>query len=512
MLASVVVIRVDSSFSMGVGHLMRCLTLAENLSQHNVNIHFICRQHPGNLMGLLQKKNYQVHILASSETTKNVRGLGVSVQQDAAETKAILEKFPNVECLIVDHYDLDMSWEKEMRSKVSSIMVIDDLANRKHDCDMLLDQTFSREENDYKNLVPDHCRLLLGSDYALIPLHFLGVRAEALKKRALNSKVRTVLVSMGGTDPDNVTQFVIDAIQQSKIEVNVDVILGPRALHRDSIKAITNLHQSSNVQIYDNVTNMAEMMLNADLAIGAGGTTSWERCCLGLPTLLITTAENQIKIAKELDRIGAVKYIGQSDKINQTVLVDTLESFLDQTDLIREMSQASEKICDGYGAGRVVAELLSENASDGSSVHLKRASMEDAEIMLSWQEHPSTRRYSRNPTPPTRSEHYSWLEKRLSDIDCIFNIVYYAKSPAGVLRLDRIPDKENTYEISILISSDYRRLGLAKSALKLARTVFPNFEFHAEVLPGNRESHSLFIKAGFNLQDNVYIDKPKGGL
>ncbi len=513
-----IVIRVDSSFEMGVGHLMRCLTLAENFSQHSVDIHFICRQHPGHLIELLQQKNYQVHTLVSSSTDnqaahKDFRNqyddwLNVSWQEDARQTRAVLHEISKVDWLIVDHYALNKSWEQKIRPYVSKIMVLDDLANREHDCDVLLDQTFARERKDYENLVSNDCHLLLGSDYGLIPTQFLRARKTALKRRELNAEVKNILVSMGGSDPNNVTQFVVDSIQQSNLDMRVDIVFGSRALHRDSVKACVDAGHSSNIKIHDNVTNFPEMMLDADLAIGAGGTTSWERCCLGLPTLMITTAENQIKIANELDRVGAVKYIGKAGQVGGSELVSSLQNFIDQPALLKKMSNIAANICDGYGAARVVMEFFPHYTNDGRMVRLRPANMNDAEIMLKWQLHPLTRKYARNPKPPIREEHTNWLSKRINSSDCIFNIILFEEVPVGVLRFDRISKKCNVFEISILVSPEHRQKGIAYSALKLGRKMFPNLEFCAAVHPENKASHDLFSASGYFYSGNTYVSKP----
>lgn len=507
------IIRVDSSFNIGTGHVMRCLTLAESLRQRDVEVQFICRQHPGNLVDLLQEKDFQVHLLSLPSNNKlqyedeYLAWLAVSQEQDAEETLAILEKLPKVDWLVVDHYALDKTWEQLLRSRVSKILVIDDLANRQHDCDLLLDQTFMRKKENYKKWVASNCRLLLGSDYTIIPLQFACARSVALQRREIKHPLKNILVSMGGSDPSNSTQFVINSIVESNLDLNVDVVLGPCALHRDSVKQFVENNSLSTIHIYDNVANFSEMMATADLAIGAAGTTAWERCCLGLPTIMIATAENQLTIAKELSHVGAVKYLGTEKQVTEEQLLAAIEELINNPTAYKTMSDIAATICDGYGVRRVLAELLPELANDGAKVRLRPACMEDAALMLQWQQHPSTRKYARNPNPPTQAEHYQWLQKRLNNPSCIFNIVLYGEKPAGIVRIDRVDDLENTFEVSILTSSDYRRLGLAAAGLKLIRLMFPDVALHAEVLFENNSSHALFVNAGYQLKNGMYISK-----
>jgi len=454
-----IAIRVDSSHEIGSGHVMRCLTLADSLKPHVENICFVCQRLSGDLVEFIIKKGYDVETNLASK----------------------------VDWLIVDHYDLDKKWETEMRSFTDRIMVIDDLANRQHDCDLLLDQTHGRTVDDYKELVPKNCRLLLGTDYALIASQFGKLRTSSLQRRKKNYHLKNILISMGGFDPNHVMEFVLNAIQQLKIDKSINIMLGK---HVDQ-------------------STFANMMLSADLAIAAGGTTSWERCCLGVPTVMITIADNQLNNANKLNQIGAVNYLGHYNQITSEKINQSVRKFIINPLELKNMSDIAATICDGHGARRIILEFFPELANDGSLVRFRRVDIKDAKIMFAWQQDPSTRRYARNPNPPLLSEHMVWLKKRLSDPDCIFNIILYRNQPAGILRLDKITNESNAYEISIVTAPNYRRLGLAGSALKLARKMFPHFEFRAQVLPENNSSHHLFRKEGYELSDGIYIHKTK---
>lgn len=454
-----VAIRADSSFKIGAGHLLRCLTLADNLKPHGVKIHFLCLRLPGDFVELAIDKGYCV------------------ISKNDLDFK--------VDWLVVDHYGLDKQWESEMRTYARRIVVIDDLADREHDCDILLDQTLDRKAQDYEKLVPKTCRLLLGSEYAVLAAQFSKLRPLSLQRRLGKYHVENILVSMGGTDPYNVSEFVINSLQQLKVTNSLSITLGK------------HVNQSS----------LANMMMAADLAIGAGGVTSWERCCLGLPTIMITTADNQFNNAYQLDQSSAIKYLGNYDKVTSELLNESVHSLMKDSKLLEQMSIKAATICDGYGVRRVVLELLPQFANDGSIVRLRQADMNDGELMLTWQQDPSTRQYARNPRLLRRSEHFTWLKKRLDSADCIFNIILYQNNPAGVLRLDKIDNTEHAYEISILTAPKFRRLGLAGAALRLIRTMFPDLELRAEVLSDNKFSHALFLNEGYQLLNGVYVHK-----
>jgi len=334
------VFRVDSSTQMGLGHLMRCLSLADELKKQNHNITFICRELNGNSIELAKYK-HTVITLPKNENFQSddfyLKWLGATQDIDAKQT---IEKLPeNTDCLIVDSYSLDEKWHKQLRPFVKKIIVIDDLADRKFDCDILLNQNLGAKKQDYQGKKPKDCQLLLGCEYALLRPEFSELRADALEKRKNTKKIKNIIISLGGSDKDNLTY---DALQNISNDFNVVVVLGNASPHNQMIQ---NYAQGNNIKVIINADNMAELMSNADLAIGAGGSTSWERCCLGLPTLLFVTADNQKPIAVNLEKLGAVKIIDN--------LKYDLETLVDNFSLWKKMSKKAQDICDGLGAKRI---------------------------------------------------------------------------------------------------------------------------------------------------------------
>ena len=333
-----IVFRVDSSSRIGAGHLMRCITLADELKRKKHQITFVCRELTGNLTALI---NYPVLMLPKNDDFQSedvyLSLLGATQIQDAAQTIKVIPK--NVDILIVDNYALDKTWHKQLRLHVEKIMVIDDLANKQFDCDVLLNQNLGSQKKDYQDKVPNDCELLLGCDYALLRPEFSQLRRQALEKRKNTKEIKNILVSMGGSDKNNVTYEVL---QQLDGDFNVVVVLGEASQHKEMIK---DYAKDENIEIIFAAENMAELMLNADLAIGAGGSTSWERCCLGLPTLLYVTSENQKEVAKSLEQLGAVIIVKN--------LKDDLQSITDRLIHWRSVSEKAQAICDGMGVKRV---------------------------------------------------------------------------------------------------------------------------------------------------------------
>ena len=312
----VVAIRVDSSEQIGSGHLMRCLTLAERLWKDGAEVHFISRDLIGSLHRMVTEHGFSLHLLPRHEAQANLTGyaawLTVPQVVDAKETGEILLRMQPVNRLVVDSYALDIVWEQRMRLLVQEIFVIDDLANRQHDCDILLDQNFYREmQHRYDGLVPPKCKLLLGPSHALLREEFYAARAH-LRKR--DGRLRRILVFYGGSDATCETEKAIHALLQLHLlSVDVDVVVGGSNRRREYIEELCAQHDPLHYHIQ--VPNMAELMVNADLCLGAGGTTTWERCFLSLPAIATAVAENQIQICEDCAAVGYICYLGRWDEV-----------------------------------------------------------------------------------------------------------------------------------------------------------------------------------------------------
>lgn len=361
-----VVFRVDASVQIGIGHVMRCLTLAGALTAAGVTCHFICRVHVGNLIELISKAGHQVHRLSGSDIPRKVAcatesglahadWLGVSQETDAEQCKSILAQL-EPDWLILDHYALDEEWQQILRPWYRKLLVIDDLADRKHGCDLLLDQTLGRSVADYRTLVPEDCDILCGAEYSLLRPEFAALRQYSLARRN-RSGLDHLLISMGGVDKDNVTGTVLQALQQSILptECRVTVVMGPAAPWLDDV-----LHQAHHMpwptEVRVGVTNMARLMAESDLAIGAAGSTSWERCCLGLPSIMVVLACNQRQVAMELQKIRAARVLTSSQAITSE-LPRLLRELLQSAAAMSALSAAAAAVTDGTGTARVLEHM-----------------------------------------------------------------------------------------------------------------------------------------------------------
>ena len=340
-----IAIRADASFQIGTGHIMRCLTLADELRSRECQIQFICRAHPGHMADTITGKGFQVSLLPEPEQDDETKAykedytvwLGVPQEEDAGQTIDALNS-KSVDWLIVDHYGLDDRWEKVLRPFTGKIMVIDDLANRMHDCDLLLDQNyFLDSEKRYKGLLPDKCELLLGPEYALLRPEFRKAR-EFCNMRG--NGIARVLIYFGGSDPDNLTSMALDALSNLELSyLLVDVVIGLNNQYQEQLEKQVTSRPGTRLHIQPE--SFTELMLRADLCIGAGGATTWERLCLGLPSIVITVAENQQEFTKELNKAGYVKWIGAKENITasdiESRLGKTLQRSLQKVDSRRKI-------------------------------------------------------------------------------------------------------------------------------------------------------------------------------
>jgi len=357
--------RADSSIQIGTGHVMRCLTLAEELSRQGHECVFICREHGGHLGELIRSKGFVLHLLPASATEELIstnisrstyaEWLGVPWQQDARQALEILRKY-SVDWLVVDHYALDAEWERRISKAVGKIMVIDDLADRAHFCDLLLDQNLGRKEADYQDLVPSLCNLMIDPRYALLRPEFARLRAYSLKRRE-QPKLGKLLITMGGVDKDNATGMVLEALKGCPLpdDCRIDVVMGANAPWLAKVQEIA-VQMPWPTEIFVNVADMAQRMADADLAIGAAGGTSWERCCLGLPAILVLLADNQIPGARALEAVGAAVTISDPISVRRALSPALTKVIMPET--LKRMSHAASAAIDGKGASSIVAAMI----------------------------------------------------------------------------------------------------------------------------------------------------------
>lgn len=359
------VFRADASLDIGTGHVMRCLTLADALRHTGATCRFVCRTLPGNLLDFIRQRGHQAFGLpvADGDMAKETSDEPVPPHAawlccgwltDVEQTLAVLDGTP-IDWMIVDHYALDARWEARVRVACDQVMAIDDLADRNHDCDLLLDANLGRNQGDYIGRVPSACKVLTGAKYALLRPEFAALRAYSLERRA-SAQLRHLLISMGGIDKNNATGAVLDALRDCPLHADcrITVVMGQYAPWLEEVKSqALQLPWPTTVRV--NVADMAQLMADSDLAIGAAGTTAWERCSIGLPTLAVVLAGNQREGAKALEAAGAVLLLEDHGAIAHGLKAKL--SLLALPDRLERMQTACLSITDGSGTQRIVSEL-----------------------------------------------------------------------------------------------------------------------------------------------------------
>ena len=355
------VFRVDSSDFIGFGHLIRCLTLAKELRERGVECSFVCRDHPGNIAAKVTDSGFSVFLLERADEASALKGsdleydkwLGCSWQIDAGETNEIL-KSVQPEWLIVDHYSIDVKWEEALAKDYMNLMVIDDIANRDHSCDILLDQNlFINMKRRYEKHVSSQCLQLLGPKYALLQAEYSQLR---VKVKVRNGSTKNLLICFGGSDHNNLTELAFVAAHSFGSEFSsINVVMPSASPFYHQVKKL--IKPLKKVNLHCDLPSLAPLMLEADIGIGAGGATNWERLCLGLPSLVITLAENQKQVNQDLHQMGLIELIGDSETVEIEQVKSSIKSILPRGDLA-DWSNRCMLECSGNGAQLVADAIL----------------------------------------------------------------------------------------------------------------------------------------------------------
>jgi len=493
--------RADASIRIGTGHIMRCLTLADALRRHGAQTVFICRDLPGFPTKLFRDSGHELHMLPapleekfiSREEPSHSAWLGVPWEEDVAQTSQVLQNSGKLDWLVIDHYALDWRWEESLRPYTKKIMVIDDLADRKHDCELLLDQAMAATDNRYANLVPPACQFLLGPEYALLRTQFLQYRKNPIEKKKSRSYIRNVLVAMGGTDPENISGIILQGLELlDDKEIKVTVVLGSSAPH---LSEVTNQAQNLSfpVRVLSDVKNMAELMAEQDVCVGSGGMTAWERCALGVPSIVILFADNQARVIDTLSTKGAAYFLGKAKEISPENIRTALHVLKEDPETYRTMVDNCLKVCDGKGTKRVLSTILARG------ITLRLAETRDCRQYWEWANDPVVREASFSSAPIPYDDHVKWFHTKLNDPE---SFLYVAELMDGASVAQIRFDCENKIAfIDVSVDRKFRDLGIGSKILgegiKIFRSHRPNFLIKSEVFVRNIASQRIFQQNGF---------------
>lgn len=481
------------------------MTLADALKKRGAAILFISRSLPDHLQDLVRKRSHQLCMLGaavsevSSGNLRHASWLSTSQEKDAADTLKVLSG-QVWDWLVVDHYALDVNWERALQHAAHRVFVIDDIADRNHDCDLLLDQNFYIDmDSRYRGRVPARCQLFLGPRYALLRDEFQELR---LLVKPRTGPVRRALIFFGGVDNDNNTAVAIRALASLEIaELYVDVVIG---LRHPRIEYIKSLCAEYKYACHVQTDQMATLMAVADISVGAGGTATWERCCLGVPTLVISTADNQrnqISGAAAQDLVFAPELTAELEP----QLREYFGAFVENNMLRAAISRSCMHAVDGQGVKRVIDGL------GYGGIAIRMVKPDDSAKLFEWRNHPAVRAASRNHGLIDWGAHQSWFAGVLGSSDKVLLIGESAGSSVGVVRFD-VHNQEA--EVSIYLVPDGGFSGRGRSLLQCAERWIalnrPNISvIRAQVLDANERSHRLFLGLGYAIESEWYSKEVK---
>ena len=488
-----VVFRVDASGEVGFGHLSRCINLAEVLRSRGNEVSFVCRDDEAKSFRALEDRLFATVLLPMLEV-----GEVVNQQEDAQQTiQALQGERPN--WLIVDSYTLDKNWERLMRPHVAKIAVIEDLFDREHDCDLLLDQNYSeRSAGSFEKFVPNTCELLLGPRFALIGEQFRKLRELKLKP---SPELKRVFVFCGGSDPQNLTQQVIDEISCSELgNVAVDVVVGAQNKTFDRGAA---LKSNVNIEIHDAGGEFARIMGTADLAIGAGGTTSWERMCLGIPSIVVSIADNQNSACEKLGRDGLINYLGSQSSLTLGAIRNAVVEANSRIAALFDQIERGQMLVDGRGCERV-AEVMCP--SDESKLAVRLAKPDDCIEFFNWANDPAVREQSLSTTTIQWLDHKKWFSEKISFDTCEMYVMEASGLPVGQVRFEK---SEAVAEINYSLDKIIRNRRWDSAMLEMAIKSYCGraaVSLKEIVNAEKKKSHSVFFKLGFNKNSFINPD------
>lgn len=476
--------RVDASNEVGAGHVARCLSLARELSARGARVEFLTRGLPEYWQRRIVAQGIAVHLLGLDHRTTGTADADASI---AALGEA------HVDWVVIDHYGLGSDWERRLRVKADRIAAIDDLADREHDVDLLVDPNHGRHPGDYDGLVPARCLRLVSARYALLRPEFARSHGAALGGRDRGGD--RLFVCFGGSDPRALaTRVVDDLLGQRGFEMMVFVVaLASADPQAEPLRELSRRHPGR-IELALDVDDLASLMAGCSLAIGAGGGMCWERACVGLPSACLVVAANQRPSAAALAEEGSHLLLGEADSIESDAWRSALMAMRMLPGLAERMAQRAAALVDGRGCERVAQRMLQP------PVEVAPLAEEDIELSFRWRNDPRTRRYIFDPRELDFAGHAAWTRQSLHMPARNLLMCRRGGERVAVLRLDAAAD--DTVVFSIYVDPELAGSGIGPEAIRAGvdwlRRHRPAAKFAlAQILEANTASEQAFAAAGF---------------
>ncbi|WP_395017684.1 UDP-2,4-diacetamido-2,4,6-trideoxy-beta-L-altropyranose hydrolase [Dongia sp.] len=494
--APAAIFRFEADQKIGIGHAMRSNAFASLLDHLGWRVFWAMSESSAAFL---------------KESTAPGTVIGITQGSPEEQAATLLQGCGgSCELLLVDHYGATLDLQRAMARAGATVAVFDDLIEAQTDADVILNPTPDIALKAYSAIARPETRFLLGPENAVLRAQFSSVRSRARARIAGQGKIERVLIAFGGTDPANGTGIALAALASTDIP-RIDVMLGAKATHLDAVRQ-QSAGMGGRVQLMLDVAEVAETLAKADLVIGAPGTGTWERACLGLPSLLLGIAPNQKLNAETVAARGAALVCGflPADTEDQVVagLRLQLDRLRNDPELYLLMHQAALALSDGRGALRLAAAIVpAARLKDGAPLNLRLAEMADARLLYDWQQAPETRRFALNQKPFSFEDHCRWLQAKLENGRDLLLIGEAGNQPKGFIRLDWFgADKSSAqYLVSIAAAPGQQGRGIGSALLKAARSLAPGAHFYAKVLAENAASLALFRGCGYALGPDGYF-------
>jgi UDP-2,4-diacetamido-2,4,6-trideoxy-beta-L-altropyranose hydrolase len=500
-----VAVRVDASTTIGTGHLRRCLSLLSALTELKTEVCFVQRQHDTVGMNVMKSFTCQTHWLAEPQPylacedpgpVAHAPWAGVPWQQDAAETIAALKSFAP-DWLVVDHYAFDARWHDEVRLALGcGIVVIDDLGDRALSADILLDSNASENHRvKYANRLQREPRYLTGIRFAL-----LSPTYRSAPRYIFQDNVQSIGVFMGGTDPNNISAHILQTLRtDTGFQGQIEIASSSSNIHNDRLARLCA--EDGHATLSLDLADLSAFFARHDLQIGAGGTASYERCCIGAPTISLAIAENQLAVIPILEEMGVIQsavlpHVEETHWLpDAPPLASVAQNLMTSPAKRRQMSENSRALVDAKGAGRVALAMLI------STMTVRPATMMDGAMLHAWRNHPTTRSMSINTEEIILTDHLSWLGAAIADKSRTLLVACIEDRPVGTIRFDFVDEQD--WLVSLYLDPDLHGLGIGKQMLltgerALAAQSQDGLVFRAKVVEGNVASARLFEGAGYS--------------
>lgn len=478
--ARTLIIRTDANASIGTGHLMRCLALAQAWKDRGGETIFITACESKTLEHRLLNEGFQVINLECSHPEINGWRL----------TSRTLMKYPGA-WVVLDGYQFNSEHQHRIKDAGHPLLVIDDMAHLNHYyADIVLNQNLHAKELKYS--CEPYTSLLLGTKYVLLRREFMEWRNW---KRKIPEVARKVLVTMGGSDPNNVTLKVIHALRLIELDgMKATIIVGGSNQYYEELKAAVN-DSPFPISLEQNVMNMPELMAWADMAISGGGSTCWELAFMGLPDLILIIANNQQAIAERLDASGIVVNLGWNDTPSQSEIVKEVMRLMCDKDTRERMSLQSQQLVDVDGVNRVLMYMKNQ------SVRFRKVHETDCKLLWDWANDLHVRTVSFHQAQIPWEEHVRWFKSKITNPNFLFLIAMDSiDRPIGQARFD-LDKKNKEAVISVSVDRKYRGRGYGSTMIRLASQKLFHLSrinlIHAYIKKNNEASIHAFVKAGY---------------